>query len=219
MRGKPDPPANAALVSAAVVMLVGAPLANFQEFGPLSQHMMVHILSMNVAAPVIAALIASFGKPRAITPTLLWCAAAIQMLVLWFLHTPRFHAAAAHGMALNISVHAILAGLALIFWIALLRLQARERWHAPAALLVSGKLACLLAAFLIFSPRLLYFTDSHAHGAHISLADQQLAGLLMIVACPLSYLIAAVLITLDLIGPAGRDQVRPAADETPRYAP
>ena len=43
----------------------------------------------------------------------------------------------------------------------------------------------------------------HAAGhlpAFRALDDQQLAGLLMITACPLSYLVAAVIITVQLIG-------------------
>jgi putative membrane protein len=209
----------AALVSAAAVLLAGAPLALIHEFGHLSQHMGLHILSMNVAAPIAAALIVGLGAPRAVAPALLWTLATAQILVLWFLHTPRFHALAAHGQALAFAVHGLLACLALGFWVALLRLDKRQRWHAPAALLLTGKLACLLAAFLIFSPRLLYSALEHAHGAHISLSDQQLAGLLMIVACPLSYLIAAVLITLELIGPQDAAGAEPPADKTPRYAP
>jgi putative membrane protein len=210
---------TAALVSAGAVLLAGAPLALIHEFGHLSQHMALHILSMNVAAPIAAALIVGLGAPRPVGPRLLWAVAAAQILALWFLHTPRFHAMAVHGQAIAMAVHGLLACLALAFWIVLLSLGPRQRWHAPAALLLTGKLACLLAAFLIFSPRLLYSALEHAHGTHISLSDQQLAGLLMIVACPLSYLIAAVLITLELIGPQVAARAEPAADETPRYAP
>ena len=143
----------------------------------------------------------------------------MQILALWFLHTPRFHAVAALDPAMNIAVHSALAGLALAFWVAVMSLDAQQRWHAPVALLLTVKLACLLAALLIFAPRLLYTTIDHqAHVANISLTDQQLAGLLMIVACPLSYVTAAVLITLDLIGPREPPKARPPADETPRYA-
>ena len=39
-----------------------------------------------------------------------------------------------------------------------------------------------------------------------SLDDQQLAGLLMIAACPLSYLVAAVVITVQLLNRGPRDR-------------
>jgi putative membrane protein len=112
-------------------------------------------------------------------------------------------------------MHALLACLALAFWTALLSLSRTQRWHSPIVLFVTGKLACLLAAFLIFSPRLLYASIDHAAHMQIGIADQQLAGLLMIVACPLSYLTTAVLLTLDLIGPRGSGEASP---ETQRHA-
>lgn len=220
MRINHTPIQTAALASAAAVLLAGVPLAICHEFGHLSQHMALHILSMNVAAPLAAVVIVVRGAPRTLAPKWLWAVACMQILALWFLHTPRFHAMAALDPAMNIAVHSALAGLALAFWIAVMSLDAQQRWHAPVVLLLTGKLACLLAALLIFAPRLLYTTIDHqAHVANISLADQQLAGLLMIVACPLSYVTAAVLITLDLIGPREPAKARPAADETPRYAP
>jgi putative membrane protein len=49
---------------------------------------------------------------------------------------------------------------------------------------------------LTFSPRALYVASSHA--GH-RLDDQQLAGLLMITACPLSYLVAAVVIVARFV--------------------
>ena len=220
MRINQTPMPNAALASAAAVLLAGVPLAIFHEFGSLSQHMALHILSMNVAAPLIAVMIVARAAPRTFSPRSLWAVACVQILALWFLHTPRFHAMAALDPAINIAVHGALAGLALAFWVALMNLGPQQRWHAPIALLLTGKLACLLAALLIFAPRLLYTaTDQHAHVGHFSLADQQFAGLLMIVACPLSYLTAALLITLDLIGPREPAKAGPADDETPRYAP
>jgi putative membrane protein len=219
MRINHTPMPTAALVSAAAVLLASVPLAICHEFGHLSQHMALHILSMNVAAPLAAVVIVVRGAPRALAPKWLWAVACMQILALWFLHTPRFHAVAALDPAMNIAVHSALAGLALAFWVAVMSLDAQQRWHAPVALLLTGKLACLLAALLIFAPRLLYTTIDHqAHVANISLTDQQLAGLLMIVACPLSYVTAAVLITLDLIGPREPPKARPPADETPRYA-
>jgi putative membrane protein len=102
-------------------------------------------------------------------------------------------------------MHVSLFIAALCFWSALLALPQRRRWHAIPALLLTGKLACLLAALLVFAPRLLY--EAHPHFAlHATaadaLADQQLAGLLMIVACPLSYLIAGVVFAAQILGDA-----------------
>lgn len=114
-------------------------------------------------------------------------------------------------------MHASLFGAALAFWVVVLNLAAVHRWHAIFALLITGKLACLLGSLLIFAPRLLYADAArHLHHLHHSghaaapaaLADQQLAGLLMIVACPLSYLLAGVAIAAQIM----RDLARAPAD-------
>jgi putative membrane protein len=70
----------------------------------------------------------------------------------------------------------------------------------------------LLGALFTFSPRLVYAAGmSGAHHSQIGLADQQLAGLMMIVACPLTYVLAAVVIAsrwlfaLELDGIGGRN--------------
>jgi putative membrane protein len=51
------------------------------------------------------------------------------------------------------------------------------------------RLFCLLGAIFVFAPRPLF-----AHHGGVSLEDQQLAGLLMIVACPLTYVVAGTVI-------------------------
>jgi putative membrane protein len=105
---------------------------------------------------------------------------------------------------------------AFYFWRALLRLAPTSRWHAIFVLLLTGKLFCLLAVLMIFAPRPLYGLPTnpyvvHAHDLPQALADQQLAGLLMIAACPLSYLIAGVIIAAQMIRPqsSGPPPLRP----------
>jgi putative membrane protein len=101
------------------------------------------------------------------------------------------------------ALHGVLFLAALSFWFTLLTIAAAARWQTIPALLLTGKLACLLAALLIFAPRTLYESAAHlVHGSgHLpALDDQHLAGLLMITACPLSYLVGAVIITVQLIG-------------------
>jgi putative membrane protein len=71
------------------------------------------------------------------------------------------------------------------------------RWHGILGLVVTGKLSCLLAALLVFSPRQL-FTEAHHHVG--SLDDQQVAGLLMLTACPLSYVVAGAVMAMQLSG-------------------
>jgi putative membrane protein len=123
----------------------------------------------------------------------------LQIALLWAWHLPAVQIALAHSHVLSFPSHGLLFASALFFWIALLQLDGARCWHGVLGLLVTGKLFCLLAALLVFAPRAIY----GAHPAPL-LADQQLAGLLMIVACPLSYVLAGIVLTVQLIRPVQR---------------
>ncbi len=109
----------------------------------------------------------------------------------------------------------VLAGAAVWFWWALI---AASEWRALIALLLTGKLACLLGALLIFAPRDLYNLDGLVLAlcttGPSSLADQQLAGLLMITACPLSYLVTGVALAARML--VRLDSDRPMTDASAR---
>lgn len=187
------------------VFAVGALALAALNLGHLSTHMAQHIALMNVLAP-LAAILAFTAVGTALVGVMregaaggLWLAAAMQMMLLWAWHLPSLQAwglTSAIGLVL---MHASLFLAALYFWMTVLSLAAARRWHAIFVLLVTGKLACLLGSLLIFAPRPLYAASAGhlhhwGHAAAATLADQQLAGLLMIVACPLSYLVAGVAI-------------------------
>lgn len=178
--------------SAAAVVVAGIPVIALHDLGPVSAHMAVHILLMNVIAPLVAAGVAHMRAPR----RLLWPATIAQAVLLWGWHAPPVHHAAEHSTILQIAMHGSLFLAALMFWSSLFRLIGKAQWQAFPALLVTGKLVCLLGALMIFAPRFLYGGDGHATG---SLADQQLAGLLMVTACPLSYLVAGVVLVARML--------------------
>jgi putative membrane protein len=184
-----------ATVSAGVVLAVGILIAG-RNLGPLSLHMSAHILAMNVAGPILAALLVTRSRP--LSPAWLWAAALVQLAALWGAHLPSVHSAAAASHLLQIVMHGILLLASLAFWSVLLALPDARRWHSIAALLLSGKIVCFLAVLLVFAPRALYGNHLHMSDPP-ALADQQLAGLLMIAACPLSYLLAAIIITVQFI--------------------
>jgi putative membrane protein len=196
-----------AVASAAAVLVAGASILLIYDLGDFSGHMMLHIASMNVVAPLLAgwAIIAS-RRTAATRASWLWIAALLQIVLLWTSHSPAVHNLVVQPPALWLAMQGVLFLSAFLFWFALLTISAAARWHTIPALLLTGKLACLLAALLIFSPRALYGAADHLiHAAGHSpglraLDDQHLAGLLMITACPLSYLVAAVIITVQLIG-------------------
>jgi putative membrane protein len=195
------------------VLIGGALFAVAYDFGPLSRQMALHIALMNVVAPMAAILVtrqAGVGASRAAS---LWVVAAIQVALLWGWHAPALQRHAMGSHAVQGVMHVSLLAIALWFWCGLLRLAPASRWHAVAVLLLTGKFACLLAVLLIFAPRLLYDFPAHGTGAVPALADQQLAGLLMAAACPLSYVIAGVIVVIQMIGDLG------LAADTPRRRP
>lgn len=169
--------------------------------GPLTLHMGQHILLMNVAALAAAAVLGRRSDPwLARYPT---AAAVAQILLLWFWHAPPVLAAVLGSLALHAFMQASLLLVAIWFWRSLLAVSEQRQWVPVALLLLTSKLFCLLGVLLIFAGRDLYqlgTAHDHVHVAMSGLADQQLAGLLMIVACPLSYLGVGVFLASRWVG-------------------
>lgn len=196
-----------ASITAFAVLLAGAVVVAFIELGPLSAHMAAHIASMNVAAPLWAVLLRGRVPARWRNASAgLWLATMAQMALVWAAHAPAVHHAAQSWLPALLALHAALFLAALAFWMCIVTAVSTARWHAVLALLACGKLACLLGVLLIFAPRLLlsspgviytmhHFGIDHGPADHAAaLADQHLAGLLMVAACPLSYVLAAIVL-------------------------
>lgn len=194
-----DRGAGAAVISASAVLIAGVIIGLFHDLGPQARHMGMHILSMNVIAPLLAALVIARRQHYGSQPAHFWIVTLAQIAAVWMMHAPTIQAAAIDRPGLQFAIHGFLFLVALWFWTTLLSLPQARRWHAIPALLLSGKLVCLLAALLVFAPRTLYGTVQARGAAAHALDDQHLAGLLMIAACPLSYLVAAIIITVQLV--------------------
>jgi putative membrane protein len=165
---------------------------------PIAHHMSVHILLISVVARLVAAGLSEFCNDRFFASGRnLVAATVLQLGVLWALHIPKVLAGTLASETLHIAAQALLLGVAVWFWLAV-GAQKQSGWRAIAALLVSGKLVCLLAALLVFAPRVLYPIGFH-HGVASDLTDQQLAGLLMIVACPVTYIVAATMAAARMV--------------------
>ena len=204
-----------ALISACAVLVLGISthqLASPAPLGPLSRHMAVHIALMNVAAPICAAVL-WLAWPLARKPAsgaVLWTATIGQLVLIWVWHAPATHAAMPSLVA-QMLWHSSLFLSALLFWRALVPASGTG-WQSIFALLVTGKLVCLLAVLLVFSPRLLYFQAPGAatrsaieHAAErTDLADQHVAGLLMLAACPLSYVLAGIILATQSLSDLAR---------------
>jgi putative membrane protein len=172
--------------------------------GPMAAHMLWHVAVMNLAAPLLAIVILRSWPAALDRPAWLWTATIVQLVLLWGWHAPPAHRAASQFIPVSIVMHTTLLLASLAFWALLTSMSARNRWQAVLALLITGKLACLLGAILIFAPRVLYAGVHEHHSALLPLDDQQLAGLIMIAACPLSYVLAGVIVAAQAMNDLGR---------------
>lgn len=184
----------AALASVGVVsvLLAGHLTGMILHVGPLSAHMAQHIVVMNIAAPIAALLLINAGPTSArhffsdMAETALVWAMIAQIAALGIWHVPVVFEAARSSAVLLAAMHLSLLAVALFFWICVFSVRGNARWKPIVSLVVTGKLFCLLGALLILAPQPLYAFSG------VTGADQELAGLLMIAACPLSYVVAAV---------------------------
>ncbi len=149
--------------------------------------MLLHVITMAAIAPcAVATLHWLWGLTWQTLPRHLWMATALQLTCFLFWHSPFGMALGMHAAGGALLLQGSLFAAACLFWWCIAGLAANRNyiWHAIAALLVTGKLFCLVAVILTFAPRPLY----HA----MPLADQQLAGLIMITLCPLTYVASAL---------------------------
>lgn len=184
-----------------VLLLLSLPILLFLtqlavQLQPLSRHMTEHIAIMNVAAPVLALAIHRRGRQMATDGRSLLLATCAQLTALFGWHVPAALSAVHASSALHIVMQVTLLAAALWFWTMIVAQVRASRWRAIVALLITGKLVCMLGAVLTFAPRPLYAFGPGHPAAHVAetLTDQQLAGLLMLAACPLTYVLAGVVI-------------------------
>lgn len=161
---------------------------------PLTRHMLLHLALMNVVAPWLAG---SLDRRAAVEGELV-AATLLQTALLWAWHAPPVLIATLSSPVLHLLMLASLTLAAIAFWSAVFATRAGRRWQSIVALLITGKLVCLLGALLVFAPRPIFNCERSpmcgAGAVDSPLADQHLAGLLMIAACPLTYVTAGVVI-------------------------
>ena len=212
------PPARTALEIAAVSAITVAiglwaarALGYSLSLGPLSQHMVDHIALLVVAAPIAAWLLRTMLPPVSRRGFVL--IAALHIGLIWAWHMPPVLDAAQGGHMLHVAMCVSLFAVGVFFWHAIMGLG-RDRWQAIFALLLTGKLFCLFAALLVFSPRVLYAGLAHSHHAHhgamTGIADQQMAGLIMLAICPLAYVATGIVIAARWILDIERTRPAPA---------
>lgn len=182
-----------AFVELAVVSLLAfLALCYAETAGAFSRHMMLHIALMTVVAPVLAAFLRSSVLFIEFTGIKSLSAAALLQAGSFFAwHSPSgLTSMSQFGSG---AFQATLLLSAYWFWLAVFNQAGPHLWRTVVALVVTGKLFCLFAVLLTFAPRALYGGAINP-AISIDLADQQLAGLLMLTACPLTYVLAAIVL-------------------------
>ncbi|MFZ3179928.1 MAG: cytochrome c oxidase assembly protein [Methylocystis silviterrae] len=208
-----EPRAKIALAGV-VVCAVGLVAYAGPGLGPRASHMATHIILMSALAPFLAVLSIRFASVAVLTTgRALAIVTAAQLALLYAWHAPGAAAYTESHPAAHLSMHASLLAAALLFWLAILGDTGIARWRSVAALAITGKLACLLGVLLVFAPQVLD-TSAASWGAttEMMLADQRLAGLLMLAACPASYVLTGVSIASRWLLALEDDRLRARSD-------
>ncbi len=169
-----------ALLAGLVLVPVGWAMSPFGMTG----HMAAHMIAVAIAAPLIAlGLQGSRYDPAALFPRLATplSAALIEAVIVWGWHVPALRRLVAHAPLWLAVEQAMFLAAGLLLWSAVL--SPRHRAAGVAALLVTSMHMTLLGALIGLAPRPLYMH----HGAD-ALADQQLAGVVMLLVGGIAYL-------------------------------
>jgi putative membrane protein len=211
----------------ALWIAVCSPLSTLDHVS-LTVHMVQHLVTMTVAAPLIL-----LGRPALALPLAApgrWCAGARRFLLAvaagrigramthpalcWLVGTGvvlAWHVPRVHALGMSSPWHAIqhasfLVG-GLLFWWPILGAGRRPAvladFHAVVYLFLAALPCDALSAFLAFCGRVVY----HAHASHAflglsTLQDQELAGGLMWVWVTFAYLLPATFMTLRMLSPS-----------------
>lgn len=175
------------------VVVAATALAGPLAAAPFTRHMVAHMAVAGVIAPLIAWAVTG-GAAGPVGRIRRWWgplpASGLEFLVVWTWHAPVLHDAAATSWAVYALEQGSFLGAALLFWVAVFGADARRRAERTvsslAALALTLAHMTMLGVLLALGPRALY--------GHVSLADQQQGGALMVAASVAIYVGAAVVV-------------------------
>ena len=208
-------------------LAVGSPLSTFDE-ELLTVHMVQHLLLMTFAPPLIllGAPVMPFlhGLPRQFVqsvvgplfrwsplqwigrvisrPVFCWLAAAAA-LVGW--HIPAAFTLGLQSESWHIVEHACFLGSGFLFWWPVVQpwpsVPRWPRWSMLVYLFLATLPCDILSAFLAFCDRVVYtvYLSTPKHFVISALEDQQCAGALMWTCVTIVYLLAAAILTMQLL--------------------
>jgi len=195
---------GAALALGAVLLAAGWAVAGQGMTG----HMAAHMIAVAVAAPCVALGLSGTAAdparrwPRIVTPLAM---SMVELGVVWSWHLPALRAAAAHLPLLLALEQLSFLTAGVLLWSAVLARTAAARAIGVGALLLTSMHMTLLGALIGLAPRPLYPAMAHMAPAGLTpLADQQLAGVVMLLVGGAAYFLGG----LGVLGGLLRQEAR-----------
>ncbi len=179
------------LLAAALLLGVGWSLSGLGMIG----HMAAHMIAVALAAPLLALAVqgSRWDAPR-LLPRLAapLPAALVEAVAVWGWHVPALQRLAAHHPLWRVAEQASFLAAGVLLWSAVLAPQ--HRAAGVVALLVTSMHMTLLGALIGLAPRPLYL-----HHGPQALADQQLAGVVMLLVGGIAYLAGGLALLARLL--------------------
>lgn len=221
----------------AIWVAVGSPLGVLDD-ALLSAHMVQHLLLMAVAPPLLllGAPVVPFlhGIPRVLVrgvvgPVLRWswmqwlgrtlshpalCLLAPSVALIGW-HFPAAFELGLHSEWWHEVEHACFFLTGIMLWWPVVQpwpsVARWPRWLIPVYLFLATLPCDALSAFLTFYDRVVYssYRSAPALFGRSPMADQQFAGALMWVCVSFIYMLPAVVVTIQILSPAGQAQTSP----------
>ena len=184
-------------------LVIASPLSSM-DHRLLTFHMLQHLLSMTIAAPLILVGAPEIAIPRRLAnPVLCWLIGT-GVVIAW--HVPAAHELGMGSWYWHLTQHLTFFVAGLLFWWPVLnrRSTVLPVPCAPVYLFLATLPCDALSAFLTFCGRVIY--PSHRSAPVFlglsALQDQELAGALMWFWVTIAYLVPAVAITVRMLSPA-----------------
>ncbi|AOF93566.1 cytochrome c oxidase assembly protein [Sinorhizobium sp. RAC02] len=183
--------------------------------GSFAAHMVIHMGIVAVAAPLIAyglrdTRLDPLPGTLRVSPML---ASFIELVVVWFWHLPAFRASADASLILSLVEQSSFLVAGVLLWHACFRPK-DGRLAGTAGLLFTSMHMTLLGVLLALAPRPLYGDgdgDITCFGIPLSAAaDQQIGGVVMLMAGALAYLLGGILLLAGVLrdGETVRERAR-----------
>ena len=182
--------------------------------GSLTAHMVVHMATVAIAAPLLAIALSGTRLDPAVQ--LSWLgpvfASVVELLVVWLWHVPALRRLAETRVDAVVLEQACFLVAGLLLWATCFRRSedSAQRLAGVIGLLFTSIHMTLLGVLLTLAPRPLYGAgDVTCLGLTLGReADQQLGGVVMLMVGAAAYMLGAVVLLADILKPAAPETSR-----------